>query len=220
MTSILSPALLSTLVLGVTLALFASNRVRHDLVALLSLAACLLLGLVPGEDAFIGFADQSVIVIVAVLIIGRAVELTGVADALTDRLAMLNAPFPIQLGILLVAGATLSAFMNNIAALAITMPAVIAICRAHDLPPSAGLMPLAFATILGGMTTLIGTPANLILSSVRQDFLGAPFAFFQMTPVAAAAAAAGVAFIGALGWRLGPRRDPRDDAPRESYSTF
>jgi di/tricarboxylate transporter len=216
----LSPAFLSTLVLGATLALFASNRVRHDLVALLSLAACLLLGLVAPENAFVGFADQSVIVIVAVLIIGRAVELTGVADALTDRLATLKAPFPIQLGILLVAAATLSAFMNNIAALAISMPAVISICRAHDLPASAGLMPLAFATILGGMTTLIGTPANLILSSVRQDFLGAPFAFFQMTPVAAAVAAAGVGFICFLGWRFTPRRGSGEDAPKEAYTTF
>ncbi len=216
----MSPALLSTFVLAATLALFASNRVRHDLVALLSLAACLLLGLVTPEEAFLGFADQSVVVIVAVLIIGRAVELTGAAEAATDRLASLKAPFPIQLGILLVAAAALSAFMNNIAALAITMPAVIAICRAHDLPPGAGLMPLAFATILGGMTTLIGTPANLILSSVRNEELGAPFAFFQMTPVAITVAAAGVAYICVLGWRLAPRRDSGAGAAKDAYAVF
>lgn len=215
-----SPALLSTIVLGASLAVFASNRVRHDLVALLALAACLLLGLVPAEEAFIGFADPAVVVIAAVLIIGRAVELTGVADALTDRLALLRAPFSLQLGILLVAGAVLSAFMNNIAALAITMPAVIAVCRANKLPPSAGLMAISFATILGGMTTLIGTPANLILSSVRADFLGAPFGFFQMTPVAFAVAAAGVAFIGLIGWRMTPRRDVVDDSPKDLYVTF
>jgi len=215
----MSIALQSTVLLIATLALFASNRVRHDLVALLALAACLLLGLVQPDDAFAGFSDPSVIVIVAVLILGRAVEITGVAEAATDRLASLKAPFAIQLGIILVAGASLSAFMNNIAALAITMPAVIGICRAHNLPPSAGLMPLAFATILGGMTTLIGTPANLILSSVRQDHLGAPFAFFQMTPVAGAVALAGVAYICVLGWRLVPRR-VGEDAPKEAYTTF
>ncbi|HRE45821.1 MAG TPA: SLC13 family permease, partial [Terricaulis sp.] len=93
----ISPAVLSTLVLGVTLALFASNRVRHDLVALLALAACLCLGLVAPDQAFVGFADPAVVVIAAVLIIGRAVELTGVADALTDRLALLKAPFFLQL---------------------------------------------------------------------------------------------------------------------------
>ncbi|MEZ5957421.1 MAG: SLC13 family permease [Hyphomonadaceae bacterium] len=216
----MNPALASTLVLATALALFASNRVRHDLVALSALAACLVLGLVPADQAFAGFADPSVVVIVAVLMIGRAIELTGVADAVTDRLASLKAPFPLQLGILLVAGAALSAFMNNIAALAITMPAVIGICRAHNLPPGAGLMPLAFATILGGMTTLIGTPANLILSSLRADQLGAPFGFFQMTPVAAAVAAAGVAYICVIGWRLAPRRIAGDDSPRASYAVF
>ena len=215
----MTPALASSLVLVVTLALFASNRFRHDLVALMALGACLVLGLVEPANAFSGFADQSVVVIVAVLIIGRAVEITGIADAATDRLASLKAPFPIQLGAILVVAAGLSAFMNNIAALAITMPAVIGICRAHDLPPSAGLMPLAFATILGGMTTLIGTPANLILSSVREDQLGAPFAFFQMTPVGAAVAAAGVAYICIIGWRLAPRR-AGEDAPKDSYVTF
>ena len=215
----MSPAILSTLVLGAALALFASNRVRHDLVALLALAACLLLGLVAPADVFSGFADQSVAVIVAVLIIGRAVELTGVAEAATDRLAALKAPFSLQLAVLLLVGAALSAFMNNIAALAITMPAVIGVCRAHKLPPSAGLMALSFATILGGMTTLIGTPANLILSSVRQDNLGAPFAFFQMTPVAAAVAAAGVAYICLIGWRLSPRR-PGDETPKDAFAVF
>ncbi|MGE3251186.1 MAG: SLC13 family permease [Hyphomonadaceae bacterium] len=216
----INPALASTLVLACALALFASGRVRHDLVALLALAASLLLGLVAPAQAFMGFSDASVVVIVAVLIIGRAIELTGVADAVTDRLAALKAPFAVQLAGLLVAAAALSAFMNNIAALAITMPAVIGICRAHNLPASAGLMPLAFATILGGMTTLIGTPANLILSSVREDQLGAPFAFFQMTPVAAAVAAAGVAYICVVGWRLAPRRDTGEGAQKEAYATF
>ncbi len=216
----MNPAILSTAVLLVALALFASNRVRHDLVALLALAASLMLGLVPADQAFSGFADQSVAVVAAVLIIGRAIELTGVADAVTDRLAALKAPFPLQLGLLLVAGATLSAFMNNIAALAITMPAVIGVCRAHNLPAGAGLMPLAFATILGGMTTLIGTPANLILSSLRAESIGEPFAFFQMTPVTAVVAAAGVAYICLIGWWLAPRRQSSDGEPKEHYTTF
>lgn len=216
----MSPAILSTIVLGITLALFASGKVRHDLVALLALAACLVLGLVTPDNAFSGFADQSVIVIAAVLVLGRAIEITGVAEAVTDRLATLKSPFPIQLAIILLAGAFLSAFMNNIAALAITMPAVVGVCRAHNLPPSAGLMALSFATILGGMTTLIGTPANLILSSVREAELGAPFAFFQMTPVAAAVAAAGVGYICLIGWWLTPRRDSGEDVPKEAYVVF
>jgi di/tricarboxylate transporter len=175
---------------------------------------------VPASRAFSGFADPAVVVIVAVLIIGRAVEITGVADAVTDRLAALKAPFALQLAVLLIAAAALSAFMNNIAALAITMPAVVGVCRAANLPASAGLMPLAFATILGGMTTLIGTPANLILSSVREDQLGAPFAFFAMTPVASAVALAGVAYICLIGWRLTPRRDTGEGADDGLLATF
>jgi di/tricarboxylate transporter len=215
-----APATASVIVLACALALFAWGKVRHDLVALIALAACLLLGLVPASRAFSGFADPAVIVIVAVLIIGRAVEITGAADALTDRLAALQAPFALQLAALLIVGAALSAFMNNIAALAITMPAVVGVCRASNLPASAGLMPLAFATILGGMTTLIGTPANLILSSVREDQLGAPFAFFAMTPVAGAVALAGVAYICLIGWRLTPRRDAGEGADDGLLATF
>jgi len=218
--SALAPATASVIVLGCALALFVWGKVRHDLVALIALAACLVLGLVPASRAFSGFADPAVVVIVAVLIIGRAVELTGVADVLTDRLAALKAPFALQLAMLLIAAAALSAFMNNIAALAITMPAVIGVCRAANLPPAAGLMPLAFATILGGMTTLIGTPANLILSSVREDQLGAPFAFFAMTPVASAVALAGVIYICVVGWRLVPRRDTGEGAQEGLLATF
>lgn len=205
----MTQAVLSAAVLVLTLGLFAWGRLRHDLVAVLALAACLVLGLVAPSDALGGFSDPAVVVVAAVLIIGRAVEMTGVAAAATERLAALRAPFPLQLSILLLAGAALSAFMNNIAALAITMPAVAGICRSARLPAAAGLMPLAFATILGGMTTLIGTPANLILSSVREDLLGAPFDFFAMTPVGAAAAGAGLLYLCLLGWRLTPTRRGR-----------
>ncbi|WP_374576224.1 SLC13 family permease [Phenylobacterium sp.] len=205
----MSEPLLSGIVLILTLVLFAMDRVRHDLVAVIALGACLLLGLVTPQQALVGFSDSAVVVVAAVLIIGRAIELTGVAAAATERLAALRAPFPLQLGVLLLVAAALSSFMNNIAALAITMPAVAGICRNARLPPGAGLMPLSFATILGGMTTLIGTPANLILSSVRKDQLGAAFGFFDMTVVGGAVAVVGLAYLCFVGWRLTPRRAGR-----------
>lgn len=96
--------------------------------------------------------------------------------------------------------------MNNIAALAITMPIALSVARDHRLPPGAVLMPLAFATILGGITTLIGTPANLIISSVREDRVGAPFGMFDMTPTAGVAAAIGLVYLMVIGWRLAPHR--------------
>ena len=208
----MSDALLAGLVLIIALTLFAWDKVRHDLVAVTALGACLILGLVTPDQALQGFSDPAVVVVAAVLIIGRAIELTGVAAAATERLAGLNAPFPLQLSILLLAGAVLSAFMNNIAALAITMPAVASVCRANKLPPGAGLMPLAFATILGGMTTLIGTPANLILSSIRREELGEPFAFFAMTPVGATVAGIGLLYLCLIGWRLTPKRQGEEAA--------
>jgi di/tricarboxylate transporter len=118
-------------------------------------------------------------------------------------------------------GALLSAFMNNIAALAITMPVAMTIAREHRMPPGAVLMPLAFATILGGITTLVGTPANLIISSVREDRLGAPFGMFDMTPAAGAIALLGLAYLTIVGWRLAPRRKgPDQDLPRQRVFVF
>jgi len=208
----LSDALLAGLVLLIALGLFAWDRVRHDLVAITALGACLILGLVAPDQALEGFADPAVVVVAAVLIIGRAIELTGVAAAATEKLAALKAPFSLQLSILLLTAAVLSAFMNNIAALAITMPAVASVCRASGRPAGAGLMPLAFATILGGMTTLIGTPANLILSSVRREQLGEPFGFFDMTPVGVAVAGMGLLYLCLIGWRLTPGRKGEEAA--------
>ena len=202
----MNDALLAGLVLIFALSLFAWDKVRHDLVAVCALGACLILGLTTPEQALQGFSDPAVVVVAAVLIIGRAIELTGVAAAATSRLAALRMPFPLQLSILLIAAAFLSAFMNNIAALAITMPVVASVCRAARLPAAAGLMPLAFATILGGMTTLIGTPANLILSSVRREELGEPFGFFAMSPLGVTVAGAGLLYLCLIGWRLTPRR--------------
>ncbi|GAA4777888.1 SLC13 family permease [Stakelama sediminis] len=202
----MTPAALSALVLGIALLLFVSERVRHDLVALLALFACLILGIVKPADAFVGFADPAVLTVAAILVIGRAIELSGVASAIAKRVIPHRAGFTIRLLMLLIVAATLSAFMNNIAALVITMPIAADVARGAKLPPAATLMPLAFATILGGMTTLIGTPANLILSSVREQELGAPLGFFTMTEVGVAVSVIGLAYLGFLGWRLLPVR--------------
>lgn len=186
--------------------LFVSERVRHDLVALLALFACLAAGLVTPAQASLGFADPAVVAVAAVLVVGRAVELSGVASAVARIAVPASWGFAARLSGLLVVSAVLSAFMNNIAALVITMPIAAEIARANRLPPGATLMPLAFATILGGTTTLIGTPANLILSSVREDTLGAPFGFFAMSPMAVAVTLAGLAYLALVGWRLLPVR--------------
>ncbi len=209
----ISPALLSAVILGFTLVLFVSEKVRHDLVALMALFAALIFGLVTPDAALTGFADPAVITVAAILVVGRALELSGLAVVIARALVPRHLPFPVRLTGILLAGALLSAFMNNIAALVITMPIAAALARDHSLPPAATLMPLAFATILGGMTTLIGTPANLILSSVRREALGEPFGFFTMTPAAVGVAALGLLYLSLVGWRLLPiRRSERGEA--------
>jgi di/tricarboxylate transporter len=210
----MSDAAVSALILGLTLVLFVSERLRHDLVALLALFATVAFGLVEPRQALSGFSDQAVIVVAAVLVLGRALELSGLPEALTRRVIPTRAGFAVQLALLMAMGALLSGFMNNIAALVITMPLATAIARQANASPGAALMPLAFATILGGMTTLIGTPANLILSSVREEHLGAPFGFFAMTQVGAAVTAVGLVYLCSVGWRLLPARRSRERASR------
>ncbi|WP_159983637.1 MULTISPECIES: SLC13 family permease [unclassified Novosphingobium] len=206
----MSPPALSALILLGALVLFVSERVRHDLVAFLALIACLATGLVAPADAFTGFADPAVMAVAAVLVIGRAIELSGAAAIVASRIIPARVGFTVRLASLLLVGAMLSAFMNNIAALVITMPIAAEIARSSKRSPAATLMPLAFATILGGMTTLIGTPANLILSSVRETRLGSPFGFFTMMPVGVAVTIMGLIYLGFVGWRLLPGR--RSDA--------
>lgn len=198
--------ILSAGILLCALLLFVSEKVRHDLVAVAALIACVAAGLVRPEAALAGFGDPAVIAVAAVLVVGRALELTGVAARAAHLLVPAKAAFSVKLGILMGIAALLSAFMNNIAALVITMPLAAEIARASRTSPAATLMPLAFATILGGMTTLIGTPANLILSSVRERELGVPFGFFDMTMVGGPVCLAGLAYLTLLGWRLLPIR--------------
>ena len=216
----MNPAAISAAILLAALAMFVSERVRHDLVAVLALLACVLTGLVSPEEAFVGFADPAVVAVASVLVVGRAVELSGLAATVARVSIPATAPFQLRLAMLLIVAAVLSAFMNNIAALVITMPIAAEIARASRRPPAATLMPLAFATILGGMTTLIGTPANLILSSVREDRLGRPFGFFSMTTVGAAVMIVGLAYLGQLGWRLLPIRRAAQRERRAPWRVF
>jgi di/tricarboxylate transporter len=177
-------------------------------VALIALLLGWATGLMTLEEALSGFGSPAVLIVAAVLVVGRAVEYSGAAQAMADLFVPKVRFVSIRFAGILFMGMALSAFMNNIAALAITMPIALGIAREHKLPPSAVLMPLSFATILGGMTTLIGTPGNLIVSTVREDAVGAPFGMFDMTPAAGALAIAGILYLTLIGWRLAPRRAP------------
>lgn len=216
----MTPALISAAILVGALILFVSERVRHDLIAVMALLACVAVGLVAPDAALNGFGDPAVVAVAAVLIVGRALELTGIAGRVTRVLIPQRASFSVKLAILMGVAALLSGFMNNIAALVITMPLATAIARDSKRQPGATLMPLAFATILGGMTTLIGTPANLILSSVRERELGEPFRFFAMTPVGIAVAGVGLVYLTLIGWRLLPERRSAAEAAARPWRVF
>lgn len=198
--------LLLLLLLAGTVGLFFWGRCRHDVVAGLALIAAVLAGLVPASAAFAGFGHPAVITVACVLVLSRGLDETGAIDALARRVLPAKAgPLP-TMAALIGLGAALSAFINNVGALALLLPLALQAAARHGLPPGRLLMPLAFGTILGGMTTLVGTPPNLIVSGFRAEQAGAAFAMFDFTPVGLAVAGAGLLFLVLVGWRLVPSR--------------
>jgi di/tricarboxylate transporter len=193
-------------ILLATVAMFLWGRWRHDMVATGALLACVLTGLVPSAEAFSGFGHPAVITVACVLVLSRGLQTSGVVDLLVRRALPARADAPFTIAALTAMGAVLSGFMNNIGALALLMPVAIKVARQRDLPPGRVLMPLAFGTILGGMTTLIGTPPNLIVSSFRAGTGAGNFGMFDFTPIGLAVAATGIVFITLIGWRLVPAR--------------
>lgn len=194
-------------ILVASMGLFIWGRWRHDVVALGALLACVIVGLVPEREAFAGFGHPAVITVACVLVLSHGLQRTGAVSRLAQRLLPSGAGVLLSIAALTGLGALLSAFMNNVGALALLMPIALQISARLELPPGRVLMPLAFGTILGGMTTLIGTPPNLIVSSFRAQNGSGPFAMFDFSPVGVAVAVAGVLFITLLGWRLVPKRE-------------
>ncbi len=198
--------ILILVILAIAIGMFLWGRVRHDMVALGALLACVAVGLVPGDQAFAGFGHPAVITVAGVLVLSSALQSTGAIDVLARRVLPQSASPAVMIGAVSAFAALLSSFMNNVGALALLMPFALQVAARLSLPPGRVLMPLAFGSILGGMTTLIGTPPNLIVSGFRQQSGGASFAMFDFTPVGLAVALAGIAFIVLGGWRLVPAR--------------
>ncbi len=209
--------------LGIALILFAWGKVRHDLVALIALFLLVLAGIVPKDHAFTGFAHPAVITVAAVLIISRALMNSGLIDVIASLVLKVGKKLIVQIFALTVVVAVASAFMNNVGALAILMPVALYIARKSGNPPSYILMPIAFGSLLGGMTTLIGTPPNIIIATFRGDELGTAFGMFDFSPVGIGVAIVGIAFISLIGWRFLPKRQgetsPEDLFQIEDYIT-
>jgi di/tricarboxylate transporter len=198
--------ILIVIILLATVGMFLWSRWRHDMVAAGSLLACVLAGLVPSREAFAGFGHPAVITVACVLVLSRGLQTSGAVDALARVVLPAKAGIAWSMAALVGLGAVLSGFMNNVGAMALLMPVAIQLARRLNLAPGQVLMPLAYGTILGGTTTLIGTPPNLIVSGFRAQTGAGSFAMFDFTPVGLAVAVAGVAFVVLLGWRLVPVR--------------
>lgn len=193
-------------ILGATVAMFVWGRWRHDMVAVAALLACVLAGLLPASSAFAGFGHPAVVTVACVLVLSRGLQTSGAVDLLARHVLPAGAGVALSLLALTGMGALLSAFMNNVGAMALLMPVAVQLAGRLQLAPGQVLMPLAFGTILGGMTTLIGTPPNLIVSGFREEAGLGSFAMFDFTPVGLSVAAVGVLFIALVGWRLVPAR--------------
>jgi len=210
-----TPQILISVILVLTMLLFGWGRYRHDLVAMFALLCCVLAGLVDAEDAFIGFGHPAVITVAAVLVISGALRNAGVVDEIAGRISHLTTS-PIMHIVSLTAVVTVaSAFMNNVGALALMLPIALSTARERQRSPALILMPLAFGSLLGGMTTLIGTPPNIIIASIRASESGEPFRMFDFAPVGLPIAVVGFAFVTLLGWRLIPRERLKHHANNE-----
>jgi di/tricarboxylate transporter len=192
--------------IGVTVAAFIWDRLPYDLIALTALAAGIALGLVPAEKAFSGFSDDIVIIVGGALVLSTAIARSGAVETLMRPILPHLTSAQRQVTALAGGALLLSMVTKNVGALAIFMPIALQLARRTGTSPSTLLMPMAFASLIGGIVTLVGTSPNVIVSKVRADLTGQPFGMFDYAPVGLCVAGVGFLFL-CLGWRLLPRRD-------------
>lgn len=200
---------------GAVFGLLLWGKFRYDIVAFSALMLGVVLGVVPTTDAFSGFGHPATLVVALVLVVSAGLARSGAVFLITRTLVDASRSLGSHIALMGAIGGVLSAFMNNVAALALLMPVDIQTARKAGRSAGLSLMPLSFATILGGMVTLIGTPPNIIIASIREESLGAPFKMFDFAPVGGIAAIAGLLFVALIGWRLIPARDDASTAAEE-----
>ncbi len=207
-------AILFTLLFFV-FALLGWGRLRYDLVAFIALTAALILGVVPKDQAFSGFGHPATIIIALVLVVSKGLSNSGVIELVARQVSRFSQSLQTHITAMAGIAAGLSAVMNNVAALALLMPVDIQAALKAKRSPALTLMPLSFATILGGMITLIGTPPNIIIAEFRQQAMGESFAMFDFAPVGLACAIVGVLFVAVIGWRRLPAECRQQDSTQK-----
>lgn len=200
-----TPQILISAILMVTMLAFVWGKWRYDLVAMFALMCAVLVRLVDADQAFAGFGHPAVVTVAAVLIISSALRNAGVVDEVAARISHLTTSPILHIASLTAVVTVASAFMNNVGALALLLPIAMSTAQERERAPGLILMPLAFGSLLGGMMTLIGTPPNIIIASIRAEQTGTPFGMFDFAPVGLPIALAGFVFVTVVGWRLIPR---------------
>ncbi|MBX2869715.1 MAG: SLC13 family permease [Acidiferrobacterales bacterium] len=190
--------------LGVIFALLVWGKIRYDLIAFGALIIAVIIGVVPQENAFDGFGHHATVIIALVLIVSRGLSNSGAIELIAKYVIDGSRSLFMHISVMSGVAAALSALMNNVAALALLMPIDMQAAAKAKRSVALSLMPLSFASILGGLITMIGTPPNIIIASFRQEAVGEPFGMFDFSPVGIVAAVVGVLFIALVGWRLIP----------------
>ena len=190
--------------IAIAVGMFAWGRFRYDLVSLGVLLAGVLIGVVPAKRAFDGFSNEIVIIIGAALVVSAAIARSGVVEAAMRPLLPRLRTEQAQVPVLVIITMLISMVTKNVGALAMMMPVALQIARRTGVSPGRLLMPMSFASLLGGLVTLIGTSPNIIVSEVRQQVSGHPFQLFDFAPVGLGLAGLGALFL-SFGYRLLPR---------------
>ncbi|MGI9204881.1 MAG: SLC13 family permease [Woeseiaceae bacterium] len=193
------------------------GRWRYDLVAFGALLLAVIAGIVPTAEAFSGFGHPAVVIIALVLIVSRGLSNSGAIELLARVVVSGSRKLAAHVSIMSSLAAVLSALMNNVAALALLMPVDIQAANKAGRSPALSLMPLSFASILGGMITLIGTPPNIVIAEFRNGALGAPYKMFDFAPVGLTCAVVGVAYVAFIGWRLLPAERRESNSGKDLF---
>jgi di/tricarboxylate transporter len=212
---------LTLFIIAAAVVLFATEKLRVDVIALLVLLTLTLTGLVTAEQAFSGFSSPAVITVWAVYIVSGALFKTGVTDIIGERITrMAGNSEPLMIAVIMITCGTMSAFMNNIGATAVMLPAVVGISRKSGIPLSRLLIPLSFSSLMGGNMTQIGTPPNILASSILTERGLQSFNFFDFTPMGIIVFATGILYMVFIGRHLLPARKNVEDSQEDTLREY
>lgn len=219
--------IITFLILIGAIVLFVTEKLRVDLVALLVLVSLVFTGLVTPTEALSGFSNPAVVTVWAVFILSAGLSGTGVAHVIGRQVLRVAGKGEVRLlVIIMLTAAVLSGLMNNVGVVALLLPVVLTIAKQTRISPSKLLMPLATGCLLGGLTTLIGTPPNILASDALREFGLEPFSLFDFAPVGLVITLTGIAFMVLVGRHLLPNRHPvaalsgRDDEPADAQQLY